>query len=632
MCGILGVIGSDAALVESAARRGLKAMAHRGPDDEGLCVFPFGDRFLALAHARLSIIDTSESSRQPMVRGPLPSGGRGAVVSGGDGAAIVFNGEIYNHRSLRTSLEASDRPFHPRTSGDTEVLLEGLAREGESFLPKLRGMFAFAFAEPSRARLTLVRDRLGIKPLYLAERPDGLVFASEVRAILATGLVAPVPERTGLARLLAYGAAQDPVTPVAGVRSLMPGHLVRLEGGRLGEPRRWWDLPRDVDRSRSRAEWVHDIRRTLEETVTLHLEADVPVGAFLSGGVDSSTLVALMASRQGASVRTSTVVCEGETDGEGAYAKLVADRYGTRHAVESLSDGDAQDRVLRSFDALDLPSVDGANTYVVSESIRRAGCTVALSGLGSDELFLGYRHFHTLRRDQRLGRLPGLAAVGRLAGGVVPIGLHVGQRAASMASSAGELGELLSQRRRFLFPAQVARLMTPMGGAPEDAAWPWPVDPRAFEDPLSAASVFELGGYCQNMLLRDSDAMSMAHGLELRVPFLDHVLVEKVLRVPGEWKLPRDGVNKPLLVEAVQDLLPEEVYRRRKRGFSLDLAKWMRGPLRAQMARTFRRNALLHPPTVDNLWAAFLAGDDHLTGRVWGLARILRWYERNLGV
>ncbi len=627
MCGILGVVGRDATAVERAVRGGLAAMSHRGPDDHGLCLFPFGEGVLALAHARLSILDVSPAARQPMVRGPLPPGGRGARVPGGGDAAIVFNGEIYNHKALRAAARR-EPPSEFATTGDTEVLLAGLVREGEAYLPQLRGMFALAFAEPGRGRLTLVRDRLGIKPLYLAEMPGGLVFASEVRAILATGLVTPSLDGSGLAGWLAYGAAQEPETLVRGVRALPAGHVATFGSGRLSPPRRWWDVPRDVDRTKSRAEWVHDVRATLEEVVDLHLEADVPVGAFLSGGVDSSTLVALMAGRPGVALRTSTVVCEGEAGGEGEYAALVARRYGASHHVETISDADAAARALRSTDAMDLPSLDGANTYVVSESIRRAGCTVALSGLGGDEVFLGYGHFTQLARLSRWASLPGLGPLGRLAGAVAPPHDHRWQRAVSVASTGGELGPLLAQQRRFLFPGQVARLLPHAALTPDPGP---PFDPASFEDPLSAASAFELAGYCRNMLLRDSDAMSMAHGLELRVPFLDHVLVEQLLRVPGALKLPRAGVNKPLLVEAVQELLPEPVYRRKKRGFHLDIPRWMRGALRSEVGRTLGTSRLFDERVVSSMWRRFLAGDDHLSPRVWGLFRLARWTQRHLG-
>ncbi len=634
MCGILGVVGEDRAEVEAAARKGLAALEHRGPDDWGLTVQPFGNGFLALAHARLSILDLSTGGRQPMFRGPVPEGGRGSAVPGGDGKALIFNGEIYNFRALRSQLEGGTpaQPF--RTGGDTEVLLHGLAREGADFLAELRGMFSFAFADVRERRLLLARDRLGIKPLYYAALSRGVVFGSEVRALLATGLVKRRLDAVGLGRLLSYGAAQDPDTLVLGLRSLPAGHLLDIRDGFVGQPKRWWSLPTAVDRTPTRAEWVHEVRRTLEEAVALHLVSDVPVGAFLSGGVDSSSVVSLIARAQSEPVRTCTVVSRGEeVDSESPLASEVATRYGTHHAVEELSPEDASVRTRRSSDALDLPSVDGANTYVVSEAIRRQGCTVALSGLGGDELFLGYDFFPKLSRWAALRYLPGLNGLGATLRRMAPAGSHVLHRAASLASTGGDVEKLLRQQRLLLAPGQRDAVLRYEWRVPDLYALTSPLDPSEVQhdDVLNMASAFELRGYCQNMLLRDSDAMSMAHGLELRVPMLDHLLVELLLRIPGEMKLPSGGTNKPLLVDAMRDLLPEGVYRRRKRGFGLAIKLWMRTSMRAEIEQTLlREHPVFDADGLRGLWTRFLSGDDHLAPRLWGLYRVMRWVDRHL--
>ncbi len=627
MCGILGVWAPDPEEAETAARRGLDALRHRGPDDFGFATLRLGDGVLALAHARLAILDLSPDARQPMFSGGLPEGARGTSVPGPP-AAVVFNGEIYNFRALAEGL-ARARGLAFRSSGDTEVLLQGLRAEGLSFVDRLRGMFAFAFVEPDEARVTLVRDRLGIKPLYYASTGQRFVFGSEVRALLATGLLRSALDPKGLARFLAYGAVQDPDTLVAGVRSLPPAHSLAFERGRLGAPHRYWSLPTRADPAPTRAEAVAEIRRVLSETTALHLVSDVPVGAFLSGGIDSSALVGLAAGLQPTPVRTVTVVsADRSTPDESPLAELVARRHRTDHFVDPLLPRDAIERTRRSTAALDLPSVDGANTYLVSEAVRRAGCTVALSGLGGDEIFLGYLPFRHLRRALVPGRLPGAALTQRLIELLAPVDRHLPLRVASLLSTDGALPKLLAQQRALFFRPTVEALVEPAYRAPRDLA-PWTsLDPEETpDDPVNVASAFELRGYCQNTLLRDADQMSMAHGLELRVPYLDHVLVETLLRLPGALKLGGE-TNKPLLVEAARDVLPEPIYRHPKRGFALAIPTLMRSTLRPNVERS-----LLSPHPVfarsprRRLWQRFLAGDDRLASRVWALHRAVRWME-----
>ncbi len=627
MCGILGVYAPAREEAEAAAKRGLEALRHRGPDDFGLATMRLGAGFLSLAHARLSILDLTPDGRQPMFRGDLPEGARGSSVPGAP-AALVFNGEIYNYRALASEL-ARTHGVALRSSGDTEVLLQGLGHEGLAFVDRLRGMFAFAFVEPSDARLHLVRDRLGIKPLYYAEVGDRFVFGSEVRALVATGLVSKTLDSKGLARFLAYGAAQDPDTLLAGVRALLPSHAVTFEHGRLGAPRRYWSLPTKANHDVTRAEAVADIRRVLDETMALHLVSDVPVGAFLSGGIDSSVIVGLVASLQPTPVRTVTVVSADRSSvDESPLAELVAQRHHTNHVVESLSPEDAIERTRLSTRALDQPSVDGANTFVVSEAVRRAGCRVALSGLGGDEIFLGYHTFKYLDRALAPGRLPGASLVARALDALAPAHLHAPQRLASLLSTHGELGALLAQQRALFFPPAIAALVQPGHRASPDEALAPALDALELpDDPVNVASAFELRGYCQNMLLRDSDQMSMAHGLELRVPFLDHVLVETLLRLPGAMKLGGE-TNKPLLVEAARDVLPEPIYRHPKSGFGLAIPLWMRTTLKPFIERSmFRPHPVFASAPRRRLWRRFLAGDDHAASRVWALHRAIRWME-----
>ncbi|MFM2152656.1 MAG: hypothetical protein RL199_1091 [Pseudomonadota bacterium] len=623
MCGFLGVVGRERESVEAAARRGLAALSHRGPDDHGFVTLRLGGDWLSLAHARLAVVDLSAEGRQPMVRAPLGLSARGLSMDGDDGAALVFNGEVYNHADLRRLLDS--RGTHGwRGSSDAEVLLAGLAAEGEAFLPRLRGMFAFAFAEPGRGRVTLVRDRLGIKPLYFAETPDGTVFASEVRAVLATGLVPRHLDAGALRRWLAYGAVPEPDTLVEGVKSLPPAHVLCVANGRPSPPRRWWSLPVDVEASMTHAEGVYALRDELERTTAMHLAADVPVGLLLSGGLDSTALAGLAARRHPGLV--ACTVTDADDTGDDVHAALVARRNGLAHVVVRMGADELADAARRSMRAADLPTVDGTNTFVASEAIRKAGCTVALSGLGADELMLGYRFLSRL--DLLPSSMRHLSPSLSMLGGKASPENHRAQRVASLARAMGDADAMLGQQRRLFFDPQLDALLKPSLRGPMRS---FALDSEETgADLLQRAAAFELRGYASHMLLRDADQMSMAHGLELRVPMLDHRLVELVHRMPSDWKRPRSGENKPLLVDAVRDLIPETVVRRPKRGFGLDVGGWLRGPMRSEAEALLLREGIgFVPAFVRTLWGRFLAGDDHLTPRLWGLVRLSRWLEDN---
>lgn len=640
MCGFIGVLGADRDEAAAAVTAALPALRHRGPDDDGLLITPLGRQWLAVGHARLSILDLSPDGRQPMVRGPLPAGARATRVPGDgargdDSVGLAFNGEIYNFRTLREELEAAPVPQPFASATDTEVLLHGLARDGLAWLPRLRGMFAFAAWEPARARLALVRDRLGIKPLYWSRCGGALVFGSEVRTLLATGLVPRRPSALGLESFLAYGAAQDPETLVEGVHALAPGHALVVEDGRAGSPRRWWSLPTQVDRTITEEDAVGETRRLLREAVETHLVADVPVGAFLSGGVDSSVIVALMARAVPGRVRAVTVVSDdgaGESRSELPYAELVAKHCGADLHVAHVSKAEAPAVTDEAIAAMDLPSVDGTNTWLVSRHTRAAGCPVGLSGLGSDEIFNGYRHFETLPRLRRLAALPGVEAAGRLASRVIPRDQLLPGKLAQLLASGGDLATMACLQRMLFFPPLRGALLRPERRAPEGASIGPALSPdEAPDDPLNFLSAYELRGYVQNTLLRDSDVMSMAHGLELRVPFLDHRLVEFALSLPGRFRS-RPGEQKSLLARAMKPLLPPAILSRPKMGFNLALPVWMRTSLKGRIeARLLRDNPVLDPATVGRLWAAFQSGrQPHLWSRLWALYKLSVWMDRHL--
>ncbi|HEX8911950.1 MAG TPA: asparagine synthase (glutamine-hydrolyzing), partial [Humisphaera sp.] len=377
MCGIAGIIAESQAVAREALPRMLGCLAHRGPDDEGTEVVPFGRRFLGLGHRRLSVIDPSPAGHQPMTHP-------------GTGDRIVFNGEVYNFEALRAGLAGDSFRGH----SDTEVVLHRLARDGPAAaLPGFQGMFALAFLDWRRGRLTLARDPLGIKPLYVAATPRAILFASEVRAILASGLVDRRIDPAGLATLLAYGAVQQPATFVCGVAAFPPGASLGLTpdslGGPLPEPAAYWAPPRPdpaIDEARALAE----LRAVAPRAVADHLVSDVPVGVFLSSGIDS-TVVAGLAARAAGRVRSFTVGFSDEPDlSEHAPAAETARRFGLVHAPLDVTGPEAEAAVGQWLAAADQPSLDGLNVWLISRAVRAEGIVVALSGLGGDELFGGY--------------------------------------------------------------------------------------------------------------------------------------------------------------------------------------------------------------------------------------------------
>lgn len=637
MCGIAGIAGLNAithiAKEPDAARivrRMNEALAHRGPDNDGL----FQGSDAVLGHRRLGIIDLSAASDQPMT---TPDGRW----------TIVFNGEIYNYRKLRAEL---DVPW--RSGGDAEVLLHAWAKWGEACLPRLEGMFAFAIWDASEQELCLVRDRLGVKPLYLARHAvhhegrdaHGIAFASEVRALLRSGVVEPRLNRDALPDYVRYGTVHGIDTLVRNVTLLRPGSLLRFRPSdpASGHPVLWWhpvrnarveaaDLP--VDRVRS------EVRERLGRAVEKRLVADVPFGAFLSGGIDSSAVVGLMAQCSTAPVHTFSVVFDEERFSEERYARLVAKRFGTRHTAIRLRPDDMLRLLPNALEAMDHPSMDGPNTYVVSKVTKEAGITMALSGLGGDEVFAGYDVFKRSIALQRHAWVTALPRPLRALAGDALVKLRKGlamEKAAELLKlRSWDLARTYPIGRLIHTDRELERLLGTNEHHPNAVGMMAYVllDLEGGRDLplLSQVSLLELSTYLHSVLLRDADQMSMAHALEVRVPFLDHDLVEFVLGVPDGTKYP--STPKRLLVESLGDLLPREIVDRPKMGFTLPWADWMRNQLRSYC------ESKLHDPAMDTVWNAtavralwkrFLAGDMAVTwGRVWHLVVLSDWMQRN---
>ncbi len=618
MCGIAGHITKDPEAVRQTVPRMVAAQHHRGPNASGFHYADFGPQRLGLGHNRLSIIDLSEAGAQPM-------------VDPRTGNVLVFNGEIYNFKVLRAELEAEGVEFNGHS--DTEVLLIALSKWGVKALSRLQGMFAFAFLDRTEKNLLLARDPVGIKPLYYAEGGFGLLFASEVRAILATRVTAFQTDRRAVGTYLAFGAIQEPDTFFKQIKAFPAGcyAAVSLAGGELPPLRfsSYWNFPRPVDIAEKAA--VSRVRATLEESVRDHLVSDVPLGVFLSSGIDS-TIVAALASRLSANTRTFTVgFAEHQDLTENTVARETAKRLGVRHCDVFLRENEVQQGIQDWLVSLDQPSIDGGNVFVISKAVKAAGITVALSGQGGDELFGGYPSFRDVPKLVRL-----LSVLRRFPKGcrtsLLRLLMSFKSKAAlakalDIANSDGSVLSVYLHRRRTLANGQLQAL----GVVPSELDLTFDFLPPTAVTSLETGTLsveeqvglLETKFYLGNMLLRDGDTNGMAHSLEIRVPFLDTRMLQLAFSLPGSVRMPASAPSKHLLRAAFADVLPTEVTRQKKQGFHLPIKRWMLGPLRElceSSLATLKGAGLVDPQGVDGVWRAYLAEPESPAwSRAWGL-------------
>ena len=594
MCGLIGELRRR----HPARPQALAPLRHRGPDAEGTWLSD--DRHCWLGHTRLAILDLTEAGAQP-------------IRSHCGRLTLVFNGEIYNHLQVRQGLRFQAWRGH----SDSETLVEGLAERGVALLEELAGMFAFAAYDADNQELLLARDRLGIKPLYLLWADDALRFASERRALDPSCRLSAeqVSQQLTWGHLSTPMALPDAAHRPPGPVSLPPGVVLRLlapaEPAAAPQPpdlQRWWPPQGPTCWSplpvRSAPKARRQVRTLLEQVVQEHLLADVPVACFLSSGLDSGILTALACRFQPGRIASFTVAFAGAPEDESTLAAEMARHCGSTHHELRLSDDQALAWIADGLAAMDGPTADGINTYLVSRAVAAQGIKVALSGLGADETFGGYPSFRSAPKLRQLRWLPG------------PLRRPLVQRAGSRLQPKLEglpawdrwtVG--LSQRRYFGI-----RDLAAAGAAP--LAWPEPPPVPALQG-HGQIGWAELFGYCEPMLLRDSDVFSMASSLELRVPFLDHRLVELALRLPQGFHGPAKG----LLREACLDLFPPAYLNRPKQGFTLPMRPWMLGPLR-QLCRArlerLQASGWLDPAWVDRQWQAFEADQLRWT-RAWNL-------------
>ena len=583
-----------------------EAQRHRGPDDQG--VVRCGP--VVLGNTRLAIIDTSAAGHQPM-KDPET------------GNCITYNGETYNFKELRR--EIGNEPAFSNT--DTEVILQAYRKWGVDAFRRMRGMFALAIWDHANQQLVLARDPLGIKPLYYFATKDQLLFASELRALLASGLTPRRLSTAGVDSYLATGSVESPLTIVEGIREVRAGHYLQVKVNReieLTEVE--FALPGNVSSPSDRDTAVAQLRSELEETVRLHLVSDVPLGVFLSGGMDSSALVALMSRVSEQRPKTFSVVFDENTFTEAPFSRAVAERFNTDHSEIRLNERRLIDLLPDAIASIDQPTMDGINTFVVSGAVKEAGVTVALSGLGGDELFAGYPSF---RRVMRLGSpvskrvLRAASGLGRIASN----GSVQRQKFWQLANSECRPEDIYRISRQLFSSDSVTRMT---------GRQPCHTNGHHYSsDIVNTISRLELKGYMTNTLLRDTDAMSMAHSLEVRVPFVDTKLVDYVLSLPGEWKMSRNSVPKPLLADALADLLPRDFLARPKMGFTLPFEKWLQRNLRTEVSsvlRDPRRVTMsgLEVKTVEKVWDEFLQKPRAVGwSRPWSLYVLAQWCAIN---
>ncbi|MEA3029957.1 MAG: hypothetical protein QOG13_1282 [Sphingomonadales bacterium] len=626
MCGIAGIFHPDVPKPVDPAR--VEAMtdilAHRGPDGSGIWTAPG----IGLGHRRLSIIDLSAAAAQPM------------VVHDGQ-VAISYNGEIYNFREVRAGLEAKGHRF--RTESDTEVILAAWLQWGPDCLSRLNGMFAFALYDAATDALFLARDRLGVKPLFYAELSDGaLVFASELKGLLAHPLIRRTPSPQAIEDYFAYGYVPDDASIVEGVKKLAAGHYLLVRRGRpVPRPVQWWD----VDFSNT----VHRPLKALEEEMVARLEAavrsrmvaDVPLGAFLSGGVDSSAVVAFMAEASRGAVETCSIGFDEADHDETRYAAQVAALFATNHRsrVVASEDFGLIDTLAEAFDE---PFADASAlaTYRVSE-LAREKVKVSLSGDGADEAFAGYRRYRLFAAEERVRTLlPG--PLGRAAGALgnlypkldwAPQFLRAKTTLQALGQGSGEayahgVGVTPPAVRRQIFTA-------PLHGHSAEERYVRAMHEAPAKDALSRAQYADLKIWLPGDILTKVDRASMAVSLEAREPLLDHRLVEFAARLPANMRL-RGGTGKWLMKRALASRLPKEILHRRKMGFVTPVSAWFRGPLAAEADAIARSAALAETgwfdaAAIENLVRAHKSGRaDH--GRLlWQLLMLEKSLRRLFG-
>ncbi len=603
MCGIAGILSIDGRPISdeevAQLRTASDALRHRGPDDEGLWTHP--SRHAALIHRRLAIIDPTPEGHQPM---QSRSGNR-----------IVFNGEIYNYQELRRAYRLNVPP------SDTAVLLALLELKGNKILPELRGFFSFAYWDESKRSLLLARDAIGKKPLYYSLRNGRCMFASELRALLSSGLIPCTISRAALSEYLRFYCVPHPFSMIEGVQMLPPGSMLEISEHGDVAMERWYRLPEYLPIAIEYPDAVRETRRILERSVHDRLVSDVPVGAFLSGGLDSNVVVGLAAQNSKNPLETFSIGFRSNyTENELPTAEIGARAFGTAHHSIEISDSDVAFALEDFFSSMDSPTGDGLNSFLISRAARNANPTfkVVLSGVGGDEAFLGYRKYRWLAQRSSI-----LALLWKtpqpLRSGLATL-LTMGADARWKTAIATLLHP---EATRILFRDREINELT-------GSALPYS-GVRSAASPLVSLLRFDLEHYLPNMLLRDLDAMTMSHSLEARAPLLDKELLEFTWQLPMNVKA--RGRSKQLLIDAAHDLLPHAIKQKPKTGFELPMREWLlEGKLRPWLdvlltdTLELAQDGFLTVPAVRKIHQEFVGGRSHYL-KPWNLIALEMWYR-----
>jgi len=601
MCGIAGIVSRDANIdKETACRKMTSKMGHRGPDYQDVV----SDDFVSFGHARLSILDLSADANQPF-------------WNQDKSLLLVFNGEIYNHHEIRKSL----KDYEFKTSSDTETLIYAWQEWGTSCVEKLEGMFAFAMYDLKAGDVFLVRDRLGIKPLYYHSGDSAFIFASETRSIAASKLIDLTISEKSTLEMLQYQAVHSFKSVFNEIDLLPPACVLQISDGSQSLHEYWkptdggvYDIGYDEAKSKT--------KELLFEAVEKRMISDVPLGAFLSGGIDSSAIVAIMSELSQSPVNTFSVTFDEPEFSEKEFSDLIASKYKTQHHEVRLKADDFLELVPNAIQAIDQPSADGVNTYVVSKYTKEAGLTVALSGLGGDELFLGYPLF---KQTERLYSQRWLYSFPQWMRSIIASYLSKGKDlrklklAEFIRKEAFSIENIYPDFRKVFPREEMSRISS------KSHAEAYPI--QLFEEYLqnfnipmqSKLSILELKGYLHSVLLKDTDQMSMAHSLEVRVPFIDHKLVEFILRLPDQYKFGEQTKN--LLVESIGPLLPNKLVNRPKMGFVLPWEQWLKSELKdfgAKGIEQLQNVAFLNFDHIQSIWSSFQKGEQTYSwSRVW---------------
>ena len=631
MCGIAGILDNNSKTSPERVTKGfqmlLDALKHRGPDDRGeVRIKGKNGLNLNLGHQRLSIIDPSKAGHQPM-------------TNNDSSIWISTNSEIYNYKELKHKLK---NRYEFRSNSDTEVLLRSYETWGIDCLKHIRGMFAFAIWDSPNNKLLLARDRIGIKPLYYYSKNNIFMFSSELRAMVASKIDKPCLNPTGIFEYLAFGRVGSLESILDSIKELQPGHFLVADNNGI-KINKYWDPFHESKLLESPTQIVKRIENCLNEVAQQHILSDVPIGAFLSGGIDSSALVSMISTNTPTPIKTIAVTFKNKSYDESKYSSLVANHFGTQHQELLLSEMDLIENLTPAIGSMDQPTVDGINTYMISKTAKNMGLKVALSGLGGDELFAGYNSFSIVPRLKKLQKILNYFSIdlrkqfSKLATNLMPSsdkitklnhliqGQYNGADVYFLFRSLfceQELGSLFSDP--FLLKNEISKNWQRTHEL---------IDSQSQLSTVDTISYLEMTHYMNTTLLRDTDTMSMAHGLEIRVPLLDHKLIELMFSIPSNIKT-KKGSPKPLLVNSLTNKLPKSIVQRKKMGFTLPFEHWMRGEMRSEIETVLlspseKLSNFISQDGVHKTWSNFL-NKRCSWSRPWSLYVLKKWADKNL--